>query len=48
MIAENGLGAIDTIEQDGTIRDHYRIEYLKQHIVQLKECIRTVLIFLLI
>ncbi len=40
MIAENGLGAIDTIEQDGTIRDHYRIEYLKQHIVQLKECIK--------
>jgi len=28
------------IEQDGTIRDHYRIEYLKQHIVQLKECIK--------
>ena len=39
MIAENGLGAIDVVEEDG-IHDEYRIDYLRQHIVQLKECIK--------
>ncbi|MER1953766.1 MAG: family 1 glycosylhydrolase, partial [Aerococcus urinaeequi] len=32
FIVENGLGAIDTVEEDGTINDDYRIEYLKAHI----------------
>lgn len=40
MIAENGLGALDTIEEDGSIHDPYRIEYLQQHIEQLKECVK--------
>lgn len=40
IIAENGLGAIDTVDEDGHIRDDYRIEYLKQHIEQLKECVK--------
>ncbi|MBS7576902.1 MULTISPECIES: family 1 glycosylhydrolase [unclassified Enterococcus] len=40
MIAENGLGAIDTVEADGQIHDEYRIEYLRQHIEQLKECVK--------
>jgi len=31
MIAENGLGARDTIE-GGKVRDPYRIHYLKEHI----------------
>ncbi len=39
MVVENGLGAIDTVEADGSIHDPYRIEYLKQHIVQMKEAI---------
>lgn len=39
MIAENGLGALDTVETDGSIHDPYRISYLRQHIEQLKECI---------
>lgn len=40
MIAENGLGALDTVEEDGSIHDDYRIDYLRQHILQLKECIK--------
>ncbi len=36
MIVENGLGAYDKIEEDGTINDQYRINYLKAHIEQMK------------
>ena len=36
---ENGLGAVDTIEEDGSINDDYRIEYLRQHIVEMKKAI---------
>ncbi|MCR0204510.1 glycoside hydrolase family 1 protein [[Clostridium] innocuum] len=36
MLVENGLGAYDHIEEDGTIRDDYRIAYLKAHIEQIK------------
>ena len=38
MIAENGLGALDVVEEDGSIHDAYRIEYLRQHITQVQEC----------
>ncbi len=39
MIVENGLGAIDTVEEDGSIHDPYRIEYLRQHIKAMREAI---------
>ena len=39
FIVENGLGALDTVEADGSIHDHYRIEYLKAHIEQMYEAI---------
>ena len=32
FIVENGLGAKDTIEADGSINDDYRIDYLRAHI----------------
>lgn len=32
FIVENGLGAVDKIEEDGSIHDTYRIDYLKGHI----------------
>ncbi len=32
IIVENGLGAYDQVEEDGTIHDPYRIEYLRDHI----------------
>lgn len=40
FIVENGLGAIDKVEADGSINDDYRIEYLKLHIEQMKEGIK--------
>ena len=32
FIVENGLGAIDKIEADGSIQDDYRIDYLRSHL----------------
>ena len=32
FVVENGLGAKDVVEADGTIQDDYRIDYMKQHI----------------
>lgn len=39
FIVENGLGAIDRIEDDGSINDDYRIEYLSEHIKEMKEAV---------
>ncbi|WP_160670980.1 glycoside hydrolase family 1 protein [Clostridium sp. C8-1-8] len=36
IVTENGLGAYDKLEQDGSIHDPYRIEYLRKHIEQLR------------
>ncbi len=36
---ENGLGAHDVVE-DGKVHDPYRIDYLRKHLVALKEAIR--------
>ncbi|MGX9419160.1 glycoside hydrolase family 1 protein [Vibrio sp. WJH972] len=36
IVTENGLGAFDTVEQDGSINDDYRIEYLQKHIEQVQ------------
>lgn len=38
FIAENGLGAVDILE-NGTINDDYRIDYVKSHIEQMKEAV---------
>lgn len=35
FIVENGFGAYDKIEVDGSINDDYRIDYLTQHIEQM-------------
>lgn len=40
MVVENGLGAYDKPEPDGSIYDDYRIDYLQQHIEQMKEAIK--------
>ncbi len=40
FIAENGLGAIDKMDENGEINDDYRIDYLRQHIIQMKEAIK--------
>jgi 6-phospho-beta-glucosidase len=39
MVVENGLGAKDVVESDGSIHDQYRIEYLRLHVEQMKEAI---------
>lgn len=39
FIAENGLGAIDTLQSDGTINDNYRIDYLEKHLQQVNEAL---------
>ena len=36
---ENGLGAKDVPEADGSIHDTYRIDYLKQHITAMKQAV---------
>ena len=40
LIAENGFGALDQVEADGSIHDPYRIDYYRQHIAQLKEAVK--------
>ena len=39
MIVENGFGAFDKVEEDGSIHDDYRIAYLRPHIAAMKEAI---------
>ena len=39
MVVENGLGAIDILEEDGTIHDPYRIEYMRNHINAMADAI---------
>lgn len=39
FIVENGLGAKDKPEADGSINDDYRISYLNDHLVQVREAI---------
>ncbi len=38
-VVENGIGAIDTVEEDGSIHDPYRIDYLRQHIIEMKKAV---------
>jgi 6-phospho-beta-glucosidase len=39
MVVENGLGAFDTVEEDGSIHDEYRIDYLRQHVDAMADAI---------
>ena len=39
FVCENGLGARDVLNEDGTVHDDYRIDYIKKHIEQMKEAI---------
>lgn len=39
MVVENGLGAFDKQEADGSIHDPYRIDYLRAHIQQMKKAV---------
>ena len=35
IITENGLGAFDKVEEDGSIHDPYRIDYMREHVKQM-------------
>ena len=37
VISENGLGAFDKLTEDGKVHDQYRIEYLSEHLKELKK-----------
>lgn len=39
LISENGLGAYDTLNEDGTVNDDYRIQFLKEHIEEIEHAI---------
>ena len=39
MVVENGLGAVDTVEDDGSIHDPYRIEYFRDHVRAMAEAL---------
>lgn len=39
LITENGCGVPDVLNEDGTIHDDYRIDYLRQHIKACQEAI---------
>lgn len=39
MVVENGLGQNDTLNEDGTIHDPYRIDYVREHVKAMSEAI---------
>ena len=41
MVVENGLGAYDTVEADGSIHDDYRISYYRDHITAMKKAVEN-------
>ena len=36
LITENGIGAPDVLEADGSIHDEYRINFIKEHLHQMR------------
>jgi 6-phospho-beta-glucosidase len=41
FVVENGLGAQDRVEDGGCIHDPYRIDYLRRHIMAMKDAVLT-------
>ncbi len=39
MVVENGLGAHDKLEADGSIHDPYRVDYFRAHIREMREAV---------
>lgn len=40
FVVENGMGAIDRVEEDGSIIDDYRIDYLREHIRAMRDAVQ--------
>ncbi|MDN6731029.1 MAG: glycoside hydrolase family 1 protein [Atopostipes suicloacalis] len=41
FVCENGLGAKDTVTEDGQIHDDYRIDYLEKHLIEIMNAIES-------
>lgn len=39
LISENGLGEYDEVDEDGSINDDYRIEYIESHVKSIQKAI---------
>lgn len=39
FVVENGFGAVDEVEADGSINDDYRIDYFKKHVKAMKDAV---------
>ncbi len=39
MVVENGFGAFDKVEEDGSVHDPYRVDYFKAHVEAMKEAV---------
>ncbi|NYD08817.1 beta-glucosidase/6-phospho-beta-glucosidase/beta-galactosidase [Clostridium beijerinckii] len=39
FVVENGLGAVDTPDENGYVEDNYRIDYLREHIKAMRDAI---------
>ena len=39
FIVENGLGAVDTPDENGYVEDDYRIDYMREHIKAMKDAV---------
>ncbi len=39
MVVENGLGEFDKKEEDGSVHDGYRIDYLRKHVAAMREAV---------
>lgn len=39
FVVENGFGAVDKVEEDGSIQDDYRIDYFRRHIQAMKDAV---------
>lgn len=39
MVVENGMGAFDEVEEDGSIHDPYRVAYLESHVKAMAEAV---------
>ena len=39
FIVENGLGAYDKVDKNGYVEDYYRIDYLREHIKNMKDAV---------
>lgn len=40
FVVENGLGAVDTVDENGMVQDQYRIDFMAAHIQAMKEAVK--------